>query len=187
MGVSKANNLDELNVSILQIFALGDDVLVEPFVENLEEYNISLTKALTGEIKYSVIEHPLKKDGSKLMSSEKKMGMISQTRDFVIKELTNKQKENIRKWAVDAFEALNCNGVVRIDFMYNSKTKDFYFTEANTIPGSFSYFLWEASDPAYTFTELVDGLVNEALNLNKNKKGNIILANSKSKIFKEKK
>lgn len=209
IGVSKANNKDELNVSVLQVFALGDDVLVEPFVENLEEYNISITKAINGKIKYSIIEHPLKKNaeflgfvekymsssggkcgckkvGSKLMSSSKKSGLISLTRDFSPKELSDKQKEQIKEWAINAFEALECNGIVRIDFMHNSKTKDFYFTEANTIPGSFAYYLWEASEPSYTYTDLMTSLINEAFELNKNRKGDIILSSSKSKIFKEK-
>lgn len=209
IGVSKASNKDELNVSVLQIFALGDDVLIEPFVENLEEYNISLTKAIDGEIKCSIIEHPLKKNaeflgfvekymsnsggkcgckkaGSKLMSASERAGLLSLTRDFEIKELTESQKEQIKAWAIDAFDVLECNGIVRIDFMHNSKTKDFYFTEANTIPGSFAYYLWEASEPSYTYTDLMDFLINEAIELHKSKKGNIILSSSKSKIFKEK-
>ena len=70
--------------------------------------------------------------------------------------------------------------------MHNSKTKDFYFTEANTIPGSFAYYLWEASEPSYTYTDLMDFLINEAIELHKSKKGNIILSSSKSKIFKQK-
>ncbi len=209
VGVSKANNKDELNVSVLQVFTLGEDALIEPFVENLEEYNISVTKALDETIKHSIIEHPLKKNaeflgfvekylsnsgtkggvkkaGSKLMSNNEKLGMISLTRDFTIKELTDKQKEDITNWALNAFEALECNGIVRIDFMYNSKTKEFYFTEANTIPGSFAYYLWEASEPSYTYTDLMTALINEALELQKTKKGDIILSSSKSSIFKEK-
>ena len=127
-----------------------------------------------------------KKAGSKLMSASERAGLLSLTRDFEIKELTESQKEQIKAWAIDAFDVLECNGIVRIDFMHNSKTKDFYFTEANTIPGSFAYYLWEASEPSYTYTDLMDFLINEAIELHKSKKGNIILSSSKSKIFKEK-
>ena len=123
---------------------------------------------------------------SKLMSASERAGLLSLTRDFEIKELTESQKEQIKAWAIDAFDVLECNGIVRIDFMHNSKTKDFYFTEANTIPGSFAYYLWEASEPSYTYTDLMDFLINEAIELHKSKKGNIILSSSKSKIFKEK-
>lgn len=209
VGVSKASNKDELNASVLQVFALGENALIEPFVENLEEYNVSVTRALSGKIEASIIEHPFKKNaeflgfiekymsgaksgklgcgkaGSKLSTSVDKAGMISMTRDFDPKELTKKQKDQIVEWAIKAFEVLDCNGVVRTDFMYNSKTKEFYFTETNTIPGSFAYYLWEASEPSYSHTDLMTAIVNEALELYKNRKGDIILSMSNSKIFKD--
>lgn len=207
IGVSKAENKDELSSSILQVFALGEDAVIEPFVENLEEYNVSLTKAFDGTLKTSIIEHPFKKNakflgfvekylsgggkggvkkaGSKLMSASQRTGMVSMTRDFNPKELSEQESKNIIDWARKSFEALGCNGVVRIDFMCNSKTREFYFTEANTIPGSFSYYLWEASQPSYTYTDLMTAIINEAIELNKEKRGDVILSASNSKIFKE--
>lgn len=207
IGVSKAENREELNSSILEVFTLGEDVIIEPFVDNLEEYNISLTKAFDGTLKTSIIEHPFKKNaeflgfvekylsgdgkcsakkvGTKLLSASQRAGMVTMTRDFNPKELSDNESKNIVEWAKKSFEALNCKGVVRIDFMCNSKTREFYFTEANTIPGSFSYYLWEASEPSYSYTDLMTALIEEALELNKEKKGDVILSASNSKIFNE--
>jgi D-alanine-D-alanine ligase len=201
VGVSKANNRSELNISVIQVFKLGDDALIEPFVENLEEYNISVTKALNGKTTASTIERPIKKGAEFLGFTEKYMNggskkggvkgsklnntsgsMINMTRVFEPPELTKEDVNKLKEWAVKIFDKLDCNGVVRIDFMCNSKTRELYFNEINTIPGSLAYYLWEASDPSYSHVELAKFLVKEALELDKNKMGDIIL--EQSKIFK---
>ncbi|MDR2760586.1 MAG: hypothetical protein LBB09_01935 [Rickettsiales bacterium] len=215
VGVAKVNNSEELNMAILRVFGLGDDAMAEPFVENLEEYNISVTRAFTGEISTSVIERPDKKKSDILGFNEKylsgdegkigggKLGWkfggeklpnygegrseyFSQTHRIDPEELTVEQKENIVKWATDIFEALDCSGVARIDFLRNSKTKEFYFCEINTIPGSLAFYLWEASDNFYSYTDLLTALVEEALKLHREKKSDISLTASGSAIFREK-
>jgi D-alanine-D-alanine ligase len=206
IGVSKANNKSELNSSALQIFTLGDDILIEPFVENLEEYNISVAK-IDGKSIASAIERPIKKDasflgfiekylsnngngtkkaGSKLLSSVEKVGLLSLTRVFEPKELSKTESEQLKEMAVKSFDILNCNGIVRIDFLCNSKTREFYFNEINTIPGSLAYYLWEAHQPSYSYTEMLTNLVNEASELNILKREDINLSFSNSEIFKKK-
>jgi D-alanine-D-alanine ligase len=207
VGVSRVNNKDELNASVLEVFALGDDAMVEPFVENLEEYNVSVTKAFGGKTTPSVIERPIRKGasflgfvekylsngtkggnkcgGSKFSSSVARAGFISMTREFNPTELNAIQSVQLREWAIKVFDAIGCNGVARIDFLSNSKNGEFYFGELNTIPGSMSYYLWEASEPSYSYTDLLSALVDEAIELNKSKKGDTILLSSNSVIFKE--
>ena len=201
VGVKKANNNDELYAAILSIFALGDDVLLEPFVENLEEYNISVSRAF-GETKTSVIERPKKKNDELLSFNEKyraggskgKMGgkfggaktagasaMLSMTRDFNPKELTENDVKNIQNWAKTLFDEVGGNGDPRIDFLCNSKTKELFMCEVNPLPGSFAYYLWEASDPAVSYTELLTALLDEAENKFARKRQSIIL--TESKIF----
>ena len=61
---------------------------------------------------------------------------------------------------------MNGSGVPRLDFLCNEKTGQVWFNEANPTPGSFGYFLWEASKKnPVLFTELLDGLVAEAFAL----------------------
>ena len=62
VGVSKANNDDELFASVLSVFKLDTQVVIEPFVENLVEYNVAVMQNLDGEIITSAIESPLGKD-----------------------------------------------------------------------------------------------------------------------------
>jgi D-alanine-D-alanine ligase len=206
IGVSKANDRSELNASVLGVFALGDDAMVEPFVENLEEYNISVTRVFTGKTTPSVIEKPIKQEASFLGFVEKYLaggtkggvkkvgskfdnvrnaGMINISREYNPKDLTKEESARLKEWAVKAFDVLNCNGVVRVDFMCNSKTREFYFGELNTIPGSMSYYLWEGSEPSYSYTDLLTAMIDEAAVLSKFKSGDVILSASNSKIFNE--
>ena len=71
--------------------------------------------------------------------------------------ITEEQRDYIRRTAVDAFKALGCTGVARIDFLLDSSTGEIFFNEINTIPGSLSFYLWEAT--GVKFDELVDRLI----------------------------
>jgi D-alanine-D-alanine ligase len=52
--------------------------------------------------------------------------------------------------------------VPRIDFLCNSKTGELWLNEVNPCPGSFGYFLWEASTDPMLFSELLSALIDEA-------------------------
>ena len=67
-------------------------------------------------------------------------------------------KQTIQKYALETFKALNCNGVVRIDFMLNMDSNEIYVNEINTIPGSLSFYLWEATGIKYKdmLSKLID-------------------------------
>lgn len=202
VGVKRATNKDELAAAILQVFALGDDALLEPFVENLEEYNISVSKAF-GETKVSVIERPSKKNntilgfnekyksggnkggaktgGTKLAMTSNRSGMLSMTREYNPKELTAEEAKNIQTWAKNLFDTVGGNGDPRIDFLCNSKTREIYLCEVNPLPGSFAFYLWEAGEPSKNYTELLNALLEEAETKAKLKRQSVVL--TESKIF----
>ena len=69
--------------------------------------------------------------------------------------------ESIKKTAVDAFKYLDCNGVVRIDFLMNADTGEFWINEFNTIPGSLAFYLWEPVGVKYP--QLLDKMISLAL------------------------
>jgi D-alanine-D-alanine ligase len=57
IGVAKANSIEEVRACLPVIFQMDDSAIVEPFVENLVEYNVSVSKAF-GDIRTSAIERP---------------------------------------------------------------------------------------------------------------------------------
>jgi D-alanine-D-alanine ligase len=78
-------------------------------------------------------------------------------------ELTARVQSN----AIAAFEAVGAAGVARVDAFVRSETDETWVMEINTVPGSFSFYLWEASD--LSFPALVDSLLEIALAVHEEK------------------
>lgn len=181
IGVAKVNNVIELSEVLPLIFKYDYLALVEPFVENLIEYNISVGK-INGITVTSAIEQPKfvsdlldfkqkyasggGKSGSKRFDSVSS-GMLSLTRELNPK-LTETIEHNLHNWAKLAFNSVYGAGFPRIDFLCNSKTEQVWLNEINPCPGSFGFYLWEASNNnSVLFTELLNILLEEAEILHK--------------------
>jgi D-alanine-D-alanine ligase len=79
--------------------------------------------------------------------------------------LSEGQSAEVRRLAVEAFRAVDCAGMARVDFLMAGDTGRVYVNEINTIPGfttiSMYSKLWEASGRPYP--ALLDRLVELAL------------------------
>ncbi len=64
---------------------------------------------------------------------------------------------HVQELACQAFTALDCRGVARVDFLI-SRSEEVYVNEINTIPGALSFYLWEAVGMQYRdlLTKLID-------------------------------
>ncbi len=86
--------------------------------------------------------------------------------------LTKRQSATVRRLAVAAFQAVECAGMARVDFLMERKTRRIFVNEINTIPGftpiSMYPKLWEASGIPYS--ELVDRLIRLALDRHREKR-----------------
>ncbi len=73
--------------------------------------------------------------------------------------------ERIRRLSVEAFRAIDCAGMARVDFLLSRRDEAIYVNEVNTIPGfttiSMYSKMWEASGVSYT--ELLDRLIALAI------------------------
>jgi D-alanine-D-alanine ligase len=71
----------------------------------------------------------------------------------------------IRQLAVEAYLAIDCAGMARVDFLLERSTDQVFINEVNTVPGftpiSMYPKLWEASGMPYA--ELIDRLIQLAL------------------------
>ncbi len=174
VGISKAENKEELEESLKNAFNFAGRVLAEKAVENLKEVNCSVLGDID-DAKASECEEPVNSDkilsyddkyksGAKDGSKGGSKGMASLKRKIPA-DITDEQRETIREMAVKAFKCLGCNGIVRIDFMIDTKTEEIYLNEINTIPGSLSFYLWEPLGVKYT--ELLDEMIEIALKRNR--------------------
>ncbi len=188
IGVAKVTSVAEISSSLTSIFKMDDSAILEPFVENLVEYNVAVNR-FNDNISLSAIERPKSNDElldfkQKYMSGSNKsgdkmggqknpgaisQGMLSLTRDLN-PDMPKDMQDKLEKWATILFEKTPCTGAPRIDFIANSKTNDIWLNEVNPFPGSIGYFLWEASDNPMLFTELLNALIKEAITEHKKRR-----------------
>ena len=170
-----------------------DKVLVEQAVQPLREINCSVLGSPQAA-EASVLEEPVRTEEEALLTyAEKYMrgdaasgqegspsggakqgggseGMASLDRQIPA-DLPAAQTTRIQDLAVRTFRSLDCSGVARIDFLLNGDTGAVFFNEINTIPGSFSFYLWEPS--GVPFGELLDRMITLALDRHRNKNGRV--------------
>jgi D-alanine-D-alanine ligase len=182
IGVARATTTEELRGALSVIFRLDTHAIVEPFVENLVEYNLAVRNGKNGVIT-SAIERPkserelldfkakyLSGSGSK-KNGGKQPGAISQGMLSLTRELNPAVSDDLattlRTWGTKCFEVVDGTGAPRIDFLCNSKTGELWLNEVNPCPGSFGYFLWEAATEPLLFSELLSALIDEAFTTQK--------------------
>ncbi len=175
IGVKKVDDEQEMVEAIETAFRYDAHLLVEEAIHPLMEINCSVL-GTAENCSASVCERPL--GITETLSFEDKYqsggsaekGMASADRIIpadISPELTN----TIRSLSVKIFKTFDAAGVARLDFLVNAETEDVYFNEINTIPGSFSFYLWEKSD--LSFTQMVEELIKIAIKKHQAKNGRI--------------
>src|SRR6266567_1104010 len=89
-------------------------------------------------------------------------------------KLTRSEAKKVQELAIRAFQAVDCSGLARVDFLMDAKTRKIYLNEINTMPGftSISMYpkLWAASGVSYP--ELIGRLIQLGLERHQDKKKN---------------
>ena len=164
VGIGRADNREDLLTKVDDARRYSARIIVEDLVENLQEINCSVLGDCD-EYRTSVLEEPIK-SGEILSYTDKYMGGTKDNRGMhaskkrIPADLPQAETDRIRFLAGETFRVLSCHGVSRVDMMIDAKTRDIYVNEINTIPGSLSFYLWEAA--GLKFNELMDELVRLA-------------------------
>lgn len=169
VGIGRAADRQKLEECVEDAARYSSRIIVEHMVDNLKEINCSVLGDCD-DYRTSVCEEPIK-SGEILSYEDKYMGgtkgakgmQASQKR--IPAELPDKMSEEIRFLAGETFRVLSCHGVSRVDVIVDADTDKIYVNEINTIPGSLSFYLWEAT--GITFSQLMDKLVELALKRNR--------------------
>lgn len=165
VGIGKASDRAQLIEKINNAEKFSQRLIVEHCVERLKEINCSVLGD-ADDHQSSVCEEPIK-SGEILSYEDKYMGGSKSAKGMqasdkrIPADLPEEMSEEIRRIAGETFRVLSCHGVSRVDVMVDEKDNSIYVNEINTIPGSLSYYLWEAS--GISFTQLMDKLVALAL------------------------
>lgn len=184
VGVARCDSREALRDALALCFELDQYAIIEPALDDAMEINCAVLGGSQGSLTPSVCEQPLKHDshmlgfeqkymqsgskpGGKHGSSDRsskgsKTGMASQGR-IIPAPIADALTQEIQKTALTAHQALGFAGVVRYDFLVGDDegVPSIVLNEANTVPGSFAYYLFEPV--GLTFPELACDLVELAL------------------------
>jgi D-alanine-D-alanine ligase len=91
--------------------------------------------------------------------------LLNKAQTIVPADLSPTQTQQIQRLAIACYQAVECEGMARVDFLLEAATGKFFINEINTIPGftSISMYpkMWEASGLAYP--ALIDRLIDLAI------------------------
>ncbi len=160
VGISKCTSRSDLMEGLLQAASYDRRIVVEKGINGAKEIEVSVlgneqpSASIPGEIIPKDIFYTY---------SEK---YINDTAELLIPaRLSEDTASQIQALALQAYQATDCAGMARVDFLIDPQTEALYLNEINTIPGftkiSMYPKLWEASGIAYP--ELIEELITLAL------------------------
>ncbi len=160
IGVSRADNEEELKDALELAFEYDRRVLVEKGLDKPVELNCSVL-GYDDELLASPIEMPLNQDEfldfrDKYLGGNGSKGMASLSR-VLPAPIEDSLKNEIQEMSKKIFRLMDCKGVVRIDYMFDRLSEKLFITEINTIPGSLAFYLWEKDGISYR--ELIDRMI----------------------------
>ena len=185
IGVSKANNREELDRALDLAASYDRRILVEVGINNPVEINCAAL-GYGEDVRTSVCEMPVPSTGDKFLNffekylrnagtkGESSRGMKSLSR-VVPAPIGEELTERIQRMTKEIFKLLDCRGTVRIDFILDENDV-LYVNEPNTIPGSLAFYLWQ--ECGVSFGKLVEIMVEDALRAHADKNTNVFAFDS---------
>jgi D-alanine-D-alanine ligase len=130
VGMSKVNKAAELPHALEKAFKEDSQVLVEEFIKG-REFSIGIAR---------LNHHLTVLPATEIISSKEFFDYEAKYTPGVSEEitpanLTPEQNEMIAEIVTEVYLRFNCKGMVRVDFILQEQTNDFYFIEVNTTPG----------------------------------------------------
>lgn len=168
IGIGAAHNRDELIDRVNDACRFSQRIIVEHMVTALREINCSVLGD-ADEFRTSVLEEPVKADEILSYGDKYMAGGMHAAQKKIPADLPDDVATECKKLAGETFRVLGCHGVSRVDLIMDDATGKVYVNEINTIPGSLSYYLWEAA--GLPFEELMDNLVRLALKRQRERQG----------------
>ncbi len=167
IGITKVEDPKQL-MNALEVAAHYDDkVIVEQGVQNLIEVTLPIMGNST--LTPALLEQPLTASedffdfDTKYLRGGKKGGKgggksSAQGYSKIPANLEPELYKQAEKVALDAYRAIHCEGIARVDLLIDGQTNKVYFNEVNPLPGSLYAHNWQAAGvpPVQLVTNLID-------------------------------
>lgn len=160
VGISKCTHRSDLLEGFMEAARYDRRIVVEKGVQNAREIEVSV---LGNDLPVASVPGEIVPKDIFYTYAEK---YINDTAELLVSaDLPDETTARVQALAVKAYQATDCAGMARIDFLIDRDTNELYLNEINTIPGftKISMFpkLWEASGLPYP--ALIEKLFDLAL------------------------
>jgi len=147
IGVSIVREASELDYALDVAFEFDTDVIVEPFIQGVKEFNQA--GCFTSDWELSIIEEPQKEE---FLDFEKKYMDFSRDSQVLAADVSNELKVKIQESFKKVYEPLFLGSIIRCDFFVVDG--EVLLNEINPIPGSMANYLFE------NFEEMIERLAS---------------------------
>jgi D-alanine-D-alanine ligase len=163
IGTSKASGMAQLHAAIAVARSYDPKVIVESAIEGTE-IECSVLEGRDGGPPDTSLPGQLLIDGGEEFWDFEAKYLDASSGMAIPAPIPAEHRQEIRRMSAQAFDAVSCEGLARVDFFYTPQGQ-ILINEINTIPGlsPASYFqkMWEASGLA--FPDLISRLLETAL------------------------
>jgi D-alanine-D-alanine ligase len=166
VGISKAHNERELEAAVRLAERYDAKIVVERAIDGQElECSVIGNDAPEASLACEIVP-------SREFYDYEDKYELDAAKFHLPARIADDQMNELRRIAVEAYRAVECAGMARVDFLLESSSGRLYINEINTIPGftSISMFpkMWEHS--GLPFPRLLDRLIDLALERHGRKK-----------------
>jgi D-alanine-D-alanine ligase len=173
VGISKAHNRKELGPAIEEAAKFDRKIVIEQGVGGKKEKAREIECSVLGN------DEPEASVPGEIVPGKEFYDYTAKYVDegsqlIIPAKLTKAETKRVQELAIKAFQAVDCSGLARVDFLMDPKTGKIFLNEINTMPGftAISMYpkLWGASGLPYA--DLIDRLIQLGIERHEDKKKN---------------
>ena len=161
VGVNRADNDEELKTSITEAAKFDTKILIEEGIIGKE-----VECAVLGNSKSGVIATL----PGEILSAEEFYTFVAKyintaSKTLIPADISKDKQEEVKSLAIRAFNAIDGNGLSRVDFFVENDTEKVYINEINTMPGFTDISMYPKLFEAYgiEYSELLDRIIEVEL------------------------
>ncbi len=136
IGVSIVKSADDLEYALDVAFEFDTDLIIEPFIDGVKEYNLAGCKSDSWEL--SIIEEPQKEE---FLDFEKKYMDFSRDSQVHQADIDPNLQAKISESFQKIYDPLFLGSIIRCDFFVIDG--ELFLNEINPIPGSMANYLFD--------------------------------------------
>jgi D-alanine-D-alanine ligase len=173
VGISKAHDRKELGPAIAEAAKFDRKIVIEEGVGGKKNKAREIECAVLGN------DHPKASVAGEIVPCKEFYDydakyLVEGSEAVIPAKLTKAEMKTVQRLAIAAFQAVDCTGLARVDFLMEPKSRKIFVNEINTMPGftAISMYpkMWAASGVSYP--ELIDRLIRLGIERHEDKKRN---------------